>query len=204
MFKRLLKKVFHNPYHIARKHNIRISDTILTKQFDITKYEDGSKQPVTIGEKCILGCNLIFESSSGQIDIGNHTYIGNGTSLISTCGIEIGNHVTISWGVTIYDHDSHSIDYRERMKDQERQLQDWSTGNFVKTKDWSVVRKEKIRIKDHAWIGFDVVILKGVTIGTGAVVGARSVVAKDVEPWTIVAGNPARVIRRIEGVFTDG
>ena len=45
------------------------------------------------------------------------------------------------------------------------------------------------------WIGFDVTILKGVTIGEGAVIGAKSVVTKDVEPWTVVAGNPAVVVK---------
>jgi acetyltransferase-like isoleucine patch superfamily enzyme len=48
-----------------------------------------------------------------------------------------------------------------------------------------------------AWIGFDVCVLPGVTIGEGAIVGARSVVAGDVPPYTVVAGNPARVVRRL-------
>ena len=47
------------------------------------------------------------------------------------------------------------------------------------------------------WIGFESVILAGVTIGEGAIVGAKSVVRKDVEPWTVVAGNPAVVIKRL-------
>ena len=54
-----------------------------------------------------------------------------------------------------------------------------------------------IRIEDHVWVGQDAVILKGVTIGKGAVVGAFSVVTRDVEPWTVVAGNPARVVKRL-------
>jgi galactoside O-acetyltransferase len=53
-------------------------------------------------------------------------------------------------------------------------------------------------IGNKAWLGFDSAILKGVRIGEGAVVGAKSVVTKDVEPWTVVAGNPARVIRTLE------
>jgi acetyltransferase-like isoleucine patch superfamily enzyme len=62
-----------------------------------------------------------------------------------------------------------------------------------------------IHIGRAAWIGFDSCVLPGVTIGEGAVVGARSVVTSDVEPFTIVAGNPARVIRRLtEAEMADG
>jgi putative colanic acid biosynthesis acetyltransferase WcaF len=58
--------------------------------------------------------------------------------------------------------------------------------------------KPPIAIGDQAWICADVFVGPGVTVGEGAVVGARAVVVKNVEPWTIVAGNPARVIRRRE------
>lgn len=51
-------------------------------------------------------------------------------------------------------------------------------------------------IKDNAWIGMSAIILKGVTVGEGAIVAAGSVVTKDVPPHTIVAGVPARVIKR--------
>jgi galactoside O-acetyltransferase len=68
---------------------------------------------------------------------------------------------------------------------------------MVANKDWSKVATAPIRICDSAWLGFDVVVLKGVTIGEGAIVGARSVVTKDVPPWTIAAGNPARVVKEI-------
>ncbi len=54
-----------------------------------------------------------------------------------------------------------------------------------------------VHVGDKSWIGFNSIVLKGVTIGEGAVVGAGSVVTKDVSAWTVVAGNPARVIREI-------
>jgi acetyltransferase-like isoleucine patch superfamily enzyme len=57
------------------------------------------------------------------------------------------------------------------------------------------VKVAKVKICNKAWIGYNVVILKGVVVGEGAVVAAGSVVTKDVEPYTLVAGNPARKIR---------
>ena len=60
------------------------------------------------------------------------------------------------------------------------------------------VPAQPIHIGPNVWIGFDSCLLPGVTIGQGAVVGARSVVTTDVPPYTIVAGNPARVIRELE------
>ena len=55
----------------------------------------------------------------------------------------------------------------------------------------------QVTIEDDVWIGCQSVILRGITVGRGAIVGAGSIVTKDVPAWTIVAGNPARVIREI-------
>jgi galactoside O-acetyltransferase len=124
-------------------------------------------------------------------------FINFGTKVISRFSIAIGNDVTIAWGCMIYDHDSHSISYLDRIADQNQQLIDFPRGNMVANKDWSNVATAPIRICDCAWLGFDAVVLKGVTIGEGAIVGARAVVTKDVPPWTIAAGNPARVVKEI-------
>ena len=57
-----------------------------------------------------------------------------------------------------------------------------------------------VRIQSKAWVGFNVSILKGVTVGEGAVIGAGSVVTKDVPPNTIAVGNPAQVVRHLEPI----
>lgn len=150
-----------------------------------------------IGDDSIVGGNFIFESEAGKITIGNHSYVGGGT-FISRSSIEIGDNVTIAWGGTMYDHDSHSLDFMKRRKDIDDELSDIRGGrNFIAHKDWSDVKSKPIRICDDAWIGMNVIILKGVTVGEGAVVGAGSVVTKDVPSWTVVAGNPAKVVKRL-------
>jgi galactoside O-acetyltransferase len=153
---------------------------------------------VTIGKDSMIGCTFIFESTSGKIRIGERSYIGGGTNLISRTSITIGSDVWIGWGCCIYDHDSHSLLWENRRKDIFQQIDDYKSSiNYVLNKDWSTVKSKPIVISDKAWIGFDSVILKGVTIGEGAVVGARSVITRDVEPWTVVAGNPARMVKRL-------
>lgn len=152
---------------------------------------------LTIGSDCIVAGNFIFESKDGNIKIGNHSYIGGGT-FISRSSIEIGDNVTIAWGGTFYDHDSHSLDYLKRRKDIDDELNDIRQGrNFIANKDWSDVNSKPIKICNDAWIGMNVIILKGVTIGEGAIVGAGSVVTKNVPAWTVVAGNPARVVKQL-------
>lgn len=157
-----------------------------------------NRKYLLIGENSIVAGTFVFESETGIVSVGSHSYIGGGT-FISRSGIEIGNNVTIAWGGTFYDHDSHSLDYMERRKDISSELADIRNGrDFIASKDWRCVSSKPIKICDDAWIGMNVIVLKGVTIGEGAVVGAGSVVTKDVPAWTVVAGNPAVVVKKLK------
>ena len=97
----------------------------------------------------------------------------------------------------LYDHDSHSPDWRDRAKAVHHFYKHYGTPECFDTLDWSNVRSAPIVIGDRVWIGFGAVVLKGVVIGEGAIVAACSVVTRNVEPYTIVAGNPAREVRRL-------
>ena len=143
---------------------------------------------LTVGAGSIVLANIRFEESGGSIAIGDRCFIGK-SDLVCYRSIEIGNDVIMSWGVTITDHDSHSLDWQQRKND----VPEWHKGR----KDWTHVAHAAVTIKDKAWIGFNASILKGVTIGEGAVVGAGSVVTRDVAPYSVVAGNPARLIRML-------
>lgn len=165
--------------------------------FDFRTSKIGKR--VFVGEQSMIGCNFIFESDSGSIKIGKRTFINGGTNLISINEIEVGDDVTIGWNVYIYDHDSHSLDYIFRKDDIKRQREDfYAKRNFIFSKDWSTVKYAPIKICNKVWIGFNAIILKGVTIGEGAIIAAGAVVTKNVPEWTIVAGNPAKVVKKIE------
>ena len=89
----------------------------------------------------------------------------------------------------LLDHDSHSIDWEKRCND----VHDWNNGQ----KNWKHIANAPVVVGDKAWIGFNVSILKGVTIGEGAVIGACSVVTRDIPAYAVAVGNPARVVRRL-------
>lgn len=181
-----------------RNYAIIGNNNVFTDEFSFTLYQPTSRKYLKIGSKSFLSCSIVFETNTGLVDIGNHVYIG-ASKLICKSGIVIEDYVTIAWGVYIYDHDSHSLDYRERMKDNDRQIEDALAGRFfIESKDWQVVKTKPIIIRKNAWIGMNCIILKGVEIGEGAVVAAGSVVTKNVPPFTVVAGNPAKPIKSLE------
>ena len=150
------------------------------------------------GEKCVLDGKYIFETTEGKISIGNRVHIG-GSTFISRESIVIDDDVIIAWDCLFYDHNSHSINWGERKKDVEQEYADFKSGeSLIKHKNWEVVKSAPIHICSKAWIGTGAKILKGVTIGEGAVIAAGSVVTHDVDPWTVVGGNPARILKKLE------
>jgi galactoside O-acetyltransferase len=138
---------------------------------------------LTIGNDCDLHCSFTLEGPGARIALGNRVYIG-ASHLISACAITVEDDVFIAWGVTIIDHNSHPLDFQHRRHDQA-----WLPN--AQPKDWTVVKKQPVCIGARAWIGFHSIILKGVSIGHDAVVGAGAVVTRDVPPGTVVGGNPA-------------
>lgn len=95
------------------------------------------------------------------------------------------------------DNDAHAVSWDQRKHDVAAAMKQYRDGKGFYREDWSAVKSAPIIIGNKAWIGMNCIILKGVTIGEGAVVAAGTVVTGDVPAWSVVAGNPARVVRRI-------
>jgi len=146
---------------------------------------------IVIGENTHIRGTLQILPCGNGIRIGSNSYVGDHSRIWAWDSVEIGNSVLISHNVTIIDSDSHEIDFKER---ELSAIRIFTIGH---PKEIGNLKAAPVVIKDHAWISYNVSILKGVTIGEGAIVGAGSVVTKDVPAWSIVAGNPARVIRKI-------
>lgn len=115
-----------------------------------------------------------------------------------------GRFETGSWGEHVlvgrYSALGHRLTFELGLNHDYRQVtnypfEDFVDGDVPQTNHYSHVNRKQIIIGNDVWIGCDVTILGGVRIGNGAVIGARAVVAKDVPPYAVVVGNPARVVK---------
>lgn len=145
---------------------------------------------VHIGDNSEIACTLVCQDS-GKITIGRNAWIGAKTVIGSVEEIIIGDYAIISTEVHIYDNNNHPVspELRQKMSESGFRSDLWK---------WHHSASKKVQIGDRVWIGERSTILKGVTIGNDAIVAAGSVVTHDVPPSTIVAGNPARVVKQIE------
>jgi len=119
--------------------------------------------------------------SKSELIVGDHSHLGYQMNIAVGRRVEIGRHVLIASRVALVGYDLHPIDPIKRANNEPPD--ESGCGDIV--------------IKDYAWIGMSCTILKGVTVGKGAIVATGSVVTKDVPDLCIVAGNPARVVKEL-------
>ena len=112
--------------------------------------------------------------NSGRIEIGNHTFINYGSSLAARASVKIGSFCHLGHYTFVMDNDQHDV-----------------------IKHTELPQSAPVIIDDHVWIGSRAIILPGVRIGSRAVIGAGSIVTKDIPPRCVAAGNPARVLRHL-------
>jgi acetyltransferase-like isoleucine patch superfamily enzyme len=150
-------------------------------------------EAVKIGRGASVYLGVMFDlGPKARVSIGDFTLI-NGARVISDAEISIGDYCLISWNTVFMD--SHRLP--KNLLARRRQLEIAATRHPRFFDDDSSARR--IRIERNVWVGFDACILPGVTIGEGSVIGARSVVTEDVPPFSVVVGNPGRVIKQLEG-----
>jgi len=141
----------------------------------------GVRKKVSVGRHVHVGIGSILDSYHG-LTVGDNTYIGKYCTV--ECDGEIGSGVMLANNVGLigrYDHDFHTVGKCIR------------NAPWIGDPEYSGPGKDlKVIVGDDVWIGYGAVVLSGVTIGRGAIIAAGSVVTKDVEPYAIVVGNPAR------------
>lgn len=132
---------------------------------------------VRLGARCWIEGEAWFKMAgrSARLEVGAQTFIGRGCHLNVLDSITIGAHTLLGPGCVLVDHNHGTL-----------------AGLRI---DQQPCVAKPISIGSDVWCGAGVVVLPGVTIGDGAVVGAQAVVTHDVPPMTVVAGNPARILR---------
>jgi acetyltransferase-like isoleucine patch superfamily enzyme len=152
-----------------------------------------SKQPgaVVFGNHVSVyaGCSFAI-GKNGKCTVGDFTLL-NGAIVMAEERIDIGSYCLVSWGVGIADSDFHPLEPAQRLIDAQ------ALAPFFKDRPpRPKLKTAPVKIGDNVWIGMNAVILKGVTIGDNSVVAAGAVVTKSVPANTIVAGNPAEVVKK--------
>jgi acetyltransferase-like isoleucine patch superfamily enzyme len=173
--------------------NVCIADSAyLETTYSFLLYRSEWSEGLRIGRGSTTYLGTMFDvGPRGRVIIGDFSLI-HGAWFICDSQIEVGDYALISWNVVFMDTYGVSLDPSERRK----QLEALPFEANRRTPRGGAAKP--IRIGRNVWIGFDCVVLPGVTIGDGSIVGARSVVTENIPPYTLVAGNPARVIRKIE------
>lgn len=151
-----------------------------------------SKNDIVIGNRCEIKGRLIsFEG--GKIRIGDNCFMNFNSCIGAMDSVTIGNDVIIATDVRIFDNNNHptSPELRKKMSHSDFYGDLWT---------WRYADHKAVVIGDNVWIGEYSAILKGVTIGKGSIIASHSVVTKDVPEYVIVAGNPARIVKKLEKV----
>jgi acetyltransferase-like isoleucine patch superfamily enzyme len=180
----------------VKVHATAIVDRVATVR--IFNPPEPTRVCLEIGEGSHVFGHFAVLRPHATIRIGARCQIGH-SHLICAEGIDVADDVLMAWGITFMDNDSHALDWAHRSNDVRQAYDDYRAdpSNLIRHKDWTHVASAPIRVGARSWIGFNVAVLKGVTIGENAVVAAHAVVVDDVAPYTVVAGNPARVIRTL-------
>jgi acetyltransferase-like isoleucine patch superfamily enzyme len=167
-------------------------DAYLETSYSFQLFRSRLPEAVAIGRGASIYLGVMFDlGEEARVKIGDFVLM-NGARLICDREITIGDYSLISWNVVLMDTHRVPLDVALRRRALEQ------AGASSPRRVASFVEAHPIRIGVNAWIGFDCCILPGVTIGDGAVIGARSVVTANVPAFSVAVGNPARVIRQLE------
>lgn len=187
------RRLAHDWYDGVIPDNVVFDDTnTIDSSHSFLKFKSRVRDALTLGRRTAIYSGSGFDlGPDARVRIGAFTMINN-AQIICDEMIRIGDYGLISWNVVIMDN------YRVPCSLERRRAYICAIlQNHLRAIDLRT-RPKPIVIGDNVWIGHDSVVLPGVEIGNGSIVGARSVVTESIPDLAVAAGNPARVIRRLE------
>lgn len=203
--KPLIKKLFYRIYlsgHAEAQHRCRQdranhlqqqmeydADSVRINNAATILNHRKDKKYIKVGKNCLIRGEIMVLRHGGEVIIGEDCFLGDKSRIWSSVKISIGNRVLISHNVNIHDNISHPLSSKERHLDFLNIIHKGELREEVS------INEKEIIIEDDVWIGFNATILKGVKIGRGAIIGANTIVTKDVEPYGVVVGNPNKIIK---------
>ena len=146
---------------------------------------------VTIGANAVIR-GVIRCEGEGRCEIGAEVYVGDGAIISALTKVQIGEGTLLAHGAQVFDNDTHPIDAAERRAHFRSILKLGPRRDFP-------IGARPVRIGRDCWLGFGAAVMKGVTVGDEAILAAGTVASQDVRRRTIVAGNPAREVRALDG-----
>lgn len=173
--------------------NVLVDETAYVETtFSFHLYRSREPVGVRIGRGAATYLGTMFDAGPrARIRLGDFALV-HGARIVCDEEVDIGDYALISWNVVLMDTYRLPPDPVLRRRLLERMAAN------PDRRPCPAAPARPVRVGRNVWIGFDSCVLPGVRIGEGSVVGARSVVVEDVAPYTVVAGNPARVVRRLE------
>lgn len=182
---------------VMKATKVQYGKNLLLKGVPVIYNKSGAE--LTIGDNCVIKSSflsnlvglysrsiIVTRAPGAYIRIGNNVGI-SGATIYARKGISIGDYTAVGGNVKILDNDFHPIEVEERNS----LLADPDGG------DSDLVPSREIKIGNNCFIGCNSIILKGTVLGDGCVVGAGAVVAGMFEDNCVIAGNPAKVIRKL-------
>jgi acetyltransferase-like isoleucine patch superfamily enzyme len=173
--------------------NVALDDTAYVETtYSFQLFRSSAPNALRLGRGASIYLGVMFDlGPAARMTIGEFSLL-NGSRIICDRSITLGDHCLISWNTVLMDT------YRAPVMPALRRPLLQQVASHPSRRIEPAEQARPITIGNGVWIGFDAVVLPGVRIGEGAIVGARSVITGDVPDYAIVAGNPARIIRRLD------
>jgi acetyltransferase-like isoleucine patch superfamily enzyme len=175
--------------------NVRLGENVyLDTSYGFSAFHSEREIGFSLGESSGIYDRASFVvGSDGAVQVGSYTVL-NGTMIICNESVIIGSHCLLAWGSVITDtwtnYEAATLKKRREIlrfaaEDAERRL-------------LPIVTPRPVILEDNVWVGFDSVILPGVTLGRGCIIGCKTIVSEDVQSYVVMVGDPARPVRSLK------